>query len=83
MRVHLLVKILGYPAEGSQLFKVNGNIISSIFARHRNGMRTVTIHRADKITGPYEGRLALQDLGVAQGGLIDKPNGTWYRLFIS
>ena len=41
-------------------------------------MRTVVIHRADKITGPYEGRLALQDLGVAQGGLIDTPEGVWY-----
>lgn len=41
-------------------------------------MRTVVIHRADKITGPYEGKLALQDLGVAQGGLIDTPDGTWY-----
>jgi beta-xylosidase len=44
----------------------------------RGGMRTVVIHRADKITGPWEGKLGLQDLGVAQGGLIDKPDGTWY-----
>ena len=41
-------------------------------------MRTVVIHRADKITGPYEGRIGLQDLGVAQGGLIDMPDGNWY-----
>ena len=41
-------------------------------------MRTVVIHRADKITGPYEGKLALQDLGVAQGGLIDTPDGKWF-----
>jgi beta-xylosidase len=41
-------------------------------------MRTVLIHRADKITGPYEGRVAFQDLGVAQGGLIDTPEGNWY-----
>jgi beta-xylosidase len=41
-------------------------------------MRTVVIHRADKITGPYEGRLGLQDLGVAQGGLIDDTKGNWY-----
>lgn len=44
----------------------------------RGGMRTVLIHRADKITGPYEGRLALQDKGVVQGGLIDTPDGKWY-----
>jgi len=41
-------------------------------------MRTVVIHRADKITGPWEGRLALQDLGIAQGGLIDTPDGRWF-----
>ena len=44
-------------------------------------MRTVVIHRADKITGPWEGRLALQDLGVAQGGLIDMPDGRWFAYF--
>ena len=41
-------------------------------------MRTVVVHRADKITGPYEGRVGFQDLGVAQGGLIDMPDGNWY-----
>jgi beta-xylosidase len=66
------------PAEGSQLFKINGKYYLFNITWPRGGMRTVVIHRADKITGPYEGRLALQDLGVAQGGLIDMPNGNWY-----
>jgi beta-xylosidase len=65
-------------AEGSQLFKVNGKYYLFNITWPRGGMRTVVIHRADKITGPYEGRVALQDLGVAQGGLIDTPNGSWY-----
>ena len=39
---------------------------------------TVIIHRADQITGPWEGRVALQEMGVAQGGLIDAPDGRWY-----
>lgn len=65
-------------AEGSQLFKVNGKYYLFNITWPRDGMRTVIIHRADKITGPWEGRLALQDLGVAQGGLIDTPDGTWY-----
>jgi len=64
--------------EGSQLFKVNGKYYLFNITWPRGGMRTVVIHRADKITGPYVGRIALQDLGVAQGGLIDKPDGTWY-----
>lgn len=68
----------GLPAEGSQLFKVNGKYYLFNISWPRGGMRTVIIHRADKITGPWEGKVALQDLGVAQGGLIDKPDGTWY-----
>lgn len=65
-------------AEGSQLFKVNGKYYLFNITWPRGGMRTVVIHRADKITGPWEGRLALQDLGVAQGGLVDTPDGIWY-----
>ena len=68
----------GLPAEGSQLFKVNGKYYLFNISWPRGGMRTVLIHRADKITGPWEGRVALQDLGVAQGGLIDTPDGKWY-----
>lgn len=69
---------INLQAEGSQLFKINGKYYLFNITWPRNGMRTVVIHRADKITGPYEGRLGLQDLGVAQGGLIDMPNGEWY-----
>jgi beta-xylosidase len=68
----------GLPAEGSQLFKVKGKYYLFNISWPRGGMRTVIIHRADKITGPWEGRVALQDLGVAQGGLIDMPNDQWY-----
>ncbi|QNF34822.1 glycosyl hydrolase 43 family protein [Adhaeribacter swui] len=68
----------GLPAEGSQLFKVNGKYYLFNITWPKGGMRTVVIHRADKITGPYEGRIGLQDLGVAQGGLIDDAQGNWY-----
>jgi beta-xylosidase len=68
----------GLAAEGSQLFKIRGKYyLFNITWPHGNG-RTVVIHRADKITGPYEGRIGLQDLGVAQGGLVEAPNGAWY-----
>ena len=65
-------------AEGSQLFKVNDKYYLFNITWPRGGMRTVVIHRANKITGPWEGRLALQDKGVAQGGLVDTPDGNWY-----
>lgn len=68
----------GLPAEGSQLFKVNGKYYLFNISWPRGGMRTVVIHRADKIAGPWEGRIGLQDMGVAQGGLIDMPDGKWY-----
>lgn len=68
----------GLQGEGSQLFKYNGKYYLFNITWPRGGMRTVVIHRADKITGPYEGRLGFQDLGVAQGGMIDAPNGDWY-----
>jgi beta-xylosidase len=69
---------INLPAEGSQLFKVQGKYYLFNIVWPSNGMRTVLVHRADKIDGPYEGRVALQDLGVAQGGLIDTPAGQWY-----
>lgn len=83
---HVLIENASTPAgsnimlgaEGSQLFKIKGKYYLFNINWPRGGMRTVIIHRADKITGPYEGRVGLQDLGVAQGGLIDMPDGTWY-----
>ena len=65
-------------AEGSQLFKVNGKYYLFNIVWPKGGMRTVIVHRADKITGPYEGKLAFRDLGVAQGGIIDAPDGRWF-----
>ncbi|TCC93648.1 glycosyl hydrolase 43 family protein [Pedobacter frigiditerrae] len=68
----------GLPSEGSQLFKINGKYYIFNITWPKNGMRTVVIHRSDNLTGPYEGRVALQDLGVAQGGLINTPEGKWF-----
>ncbi|MCR8556491.1 glycoside hydrolase 43 family protein [Mucilaginibacter sp. BJC16-A38] len=69
---------LGLPAEGSQMFKIKRKYYLFNISWPRGGMRTVLIHRADHIAGPYEGRLALQDNGVAQGGLVDAPDGRWF-----
>ncbi len=65
-------------AEGSQLFKIDGKYYLFNITWPRGGMRTVVVHRADNINGPWEGKLALQDKGVAQGGLIDTPDGQWF-----
>ena len=60
------------------MFKVNGKYYLFNITWPKGGMRTVVIHRADKITGPWEGRLAFQDKGVAQGGMVDTPDGKWF-----
>lgn len=65
-------------AEGSQLFKVNGKYYLFNITWPINGMRTVLVYRADKITGPYEGKVVFQDRGIAQGGLVDTPDGRWF-----
>jgi len=68
------------PAEGSQLRKINGKYYVMNITWPRGSMRTQIIHRADKITGPYEGKVVLKDQGVAQGCLIDTPDGKWYAV---
>ena len=65
-------------AEGSQLHKIKGKYYLFNICWPRGGIRTVIIHRADKITGLWQGKIGLQDLGVAQGGLIDTPDGRWF-----
>ena len=64
--------------EGSQLFKVNGKLYLFNITWPKGGMRTVVVHRADKISGPWEGKLVFQDKGVAQGGIVDTPDGRWF-----
>jgi len=71
-------KEVGLGAEGSQLFKVKGKYYLFNICAPRGGMRTVIIHSADNINGPWEGRVGLQDRGIAQGGLIDTPDGHWF-----
>jgi beta-xylosidase len=70
----------GLPAEGSQMRKINGKYYLCNITWPRGGIRAELVHRSGKLTGPYEGRVALSDAGVAQGGLIDTPQGDWYAL---
>lgn len=68
------------PGEGSQLFKVDGRLYLFLIAWPRGGMRTQLVYRADRLEGPWEGRVVLQDRGIAQGGIVDTPGGRWYAL---
>ncbi len=69
---------IGLNAEGSQLFKHDGKYYLFNIVWPKGGMRTVLIHRAESLQGPWEGRVAFQDMGIAQGGMIDTPDGKWW-----
>lgn len=70
----------GLGAEGSQLYKINGMyyLLNITWPSGQGSMRTVVLHRANNINGPWEGKVGFKDLGVAQGGLIDTPEGNWF-----
>jgi beta-xylosidase len=68
------------PAEGSHIHKVDGMYYVFLISWPAGSMRTELVYRADSLNGSYEGRIALQDDGIAQGGLVDTPGGKLYAL---
>lgn len=69
-------------AEGSQVTKIGNTWYLFNIVWPRGGMRTVIAHRAQNLEGPWdEGKVVLQDKGVAQGTIIDTPDNKWYGLF--
>ncbi|MFC7679851.1 family 43 glycosylhydrolase [Paenibacillus sp. GCM10028914] len=69
---------VGLLAEGAHIQKINGKYYISLITWPSGSMRTQLVFRSDKIDGPYEGKVVLQDAGIAQGGLIDTVSGDWY-----
>lgn len=67
-------------AEGAHIHKIDGRYYIFLIAWPAGGMRTQLCFRADEITGPYEGRVVFANAGIAQGGLVDTPNGDWFAL---
>lgn len=69
----------GLCGEGSQLSKIKGRYyLFNIASPKTRWARTVIVHRADRLDGPWEGKIVLDDRGIAQGGLVDTPEGKWY-----
>jgi len=71
--------------EGNQVTKYKGKYYLMMISWPRNGKRRQVCYRADKITGPYEKKVVLEDnfAGfpyVGQGCLIDDESGNWYGL---
>ncbi len=69
---------IGLAAEGSQMIKANGKYYLFNITWPKDDIRVAVVHRADRIEGPYEGRVFLKDRGIAQGSIIDSPEGDWY-----
>jgi xylan 1,4-beta-xylosidase len=75
-------KLAGGPdyyvtAEGNHMYKVNGKYYHFVIVWVAGDMRVQLVYRADKITGPYEGRIFLHDQGVAEGGLVETADSSW------
>lgn len=72
--------------EGAHAYKIDGRYYITTIWWEPGDKRKQYVYRADKIDGPYEGRLVLDDNmgyknnGVAQGGLVDTPDGEWYAM---
>ena len=64
--------------EGSQLFKKDGWYYLFNICWPKGYCRVVTVHRSKSIYGPWEGRMVYACEGIAQGGMIDTPDGKWF-----
>jgi len=71
--------------EGNQIIKRNGKYYMMMISWPKGEKRRQEVYKADKVTGPYEKKIILEDnfLGFSyagQGALIDDKNGNWYSL---
>ncbi len=76
---------LGY--EGTHFYKINGKYyLFFIHSRRDCWRRTEACFVADSLTGEFTGGDVLDDdrgycgQGVAQGGIVDTPDGKWYAM---
>ena len=69
-----------YLLEGSQMHIIDGKYYLINIGWPRGQCRSVFCAKADNILGPYETKIVYQCEGIAQGGLIDTPDGKWYAL---
>lgn len=71
--------------EGNQVVKHDGKYYLMMISWPRGKKRRQVVFRADKITGPYEKKVVLEDNFAdfpyaGQGCLIDDKNDNWYSL---
>lgn len=74
--------------EGTHFYRINGKYYMFFihWPRYGTQRRVQSCFVADRIEGPYRGRRVLDDdmgyhnAGVAQGGLVETPDGRWYAM---
>ena len=78
-------RFLGY--EGSHIYKINGRYyVFLIHSRKDRWMRVQACYAAESLTGEFTGGDVFEetrgycDQGVAQGGIVDTPEGDWYAV---
>ncbi len=75
---------LGY--EGTHFYKINGKYYLFFIHWPKNGLRTEACFCADSLLGEFTGGDVLssdldgRNSGVAQGGIVDTPEGDWYAM---
>ena len=77
---------LGY--EGSHIYKINGKYYLFLihWPNHGTCRRTQACFVSDSLDGTFVGRDVVDDdmdyfnAGVAQGGIVDTPDGLWYAM---
>ncbi len=65
-------------AEGAHIEKVGGYYYVFTITWPSGGGRTELVHRSKTLTGTYEGKIALNSQGVAQGSVIQDAKGNWW-----
>lgn len=78
-------RFLGY--EGAHLYKINGKYyLFLIHSRKDRWRRVETCLMSDSLTGEFTGGIIMDDdmgrtdCGVAQGGIVDTPDGRWFAI---
>lgn len=75
-------------AEGAHIYKLDGKYYITMISYKTNGScaRCQLVYRSDKLLKGWEGKVVLCDSmdyygnGVAQGGIVETPEGDWYAL---
>ncbi|MDO5149189.1 MAG: family 43 glycosylhydrolase [Oscillospiraceae bacterium] len=76
----------GLSGEGAHIQKINGYYYVFIIAWPSGSGRIELCYRSKSLNGPFEGKTILDSgigtygSGVAQGGIVQTPDGDWYGL---